>query len=94
MNKNHRMLYWTLQYENYENVGLLDTAAVQSALSEKELRWILTAHPEALLEALLSPTFKIQITKGKVLLAEKQVSLRLRIAGKVFEETFMVSHEK
>ena len=50
LNKKDKMLFVHLQFNNYENQGLLDTGAVQSALSEAELRKITAAHPEAVLE--------------------------------------------
>ena len=59
LNKKDRMLYVPLQFRAYENFGLLDTGAIQSALSEAELRRILTAHPAALLEELPAPEFEV-----------------------------------
>ena len=57
LNKKDKMLFVSLQFNNYENQGLLDTGAVQSALSEAELRKITTAHPEAVLDELPPPNF-------------------------------------
>ena len=90
LNKKDRMLYVPLQFRAYENFGLLDTGAIQSALSEAELRRILTAHPAALLEELPAPEFKVQIANGNIVPVRKQVLLRFFIGGKIFEETFMV----
>ena len=84
------MLYVPLQFREYENFGLLDTGAIQSALSEAELRRILTAHPAALLQELPAPEFKVQIANGNIVPVRKQVLLRFFIEGKIFEETFMV----
>ena len=50
LNKKHKMLYVPLQFDKYENHALLDTGAIQSAMSEAELRKIITAHPEAILQ--------------------------------------------
>ena len=83
------MLYVPIQLRSYENVGLLETNAIQSALSEAKLRRILTAHPAAL-EELPAPDFKVQIANDGIVPVRKQVLLRLFIEGKVFEETFMV----
>ena len=47
LNKKNKMFFVPLQFNNYENQGLQDTGAVQSALSEAELRKITAAHPEA-----------------------------------------------
>ena len=44
LNKKDKMLFVPLQFNNYENQGLLDTGSVQSALSEAELRKITAAH--------------------------------------------------
>ena len=44
LNKKDRMLYAPLYFRQYENHGLLDTGAKQSALSEDELRRILSTH--------------------------------------------------
>ena len=41
--------------DNYKNHALLDTGAIQSALSEDELRKIITAQLEAVLQT-LAPT--------------------------------------
>ena len=90
LNKKDKMLFVPLQFNNYENHGLLDTGAVQSALSEAELRKITTAHPEALLDELPPPNFKVQISNGNLVPIRKQVLLRFFIAGKVFEEVFLV----
>ena len=88
LNRKDKMLYVPLQFREYENFGLLDTGAIQSALSEAEL--ILTAHPAALLKELPAPEFKVQIANGNIVPVRKQVLLRFFIGGKVFEETFMV----
>ena len=45
LNKKDKMLYVPLQFREYENHGLLDTGAIRSAMSEDELRRILSAHP-------------------------------------------------
>ena len=52
LNRKDKMLYVPLEFRAYENFGLLDTGAIQSALSEAELRRILSAHPAALLQEL------------------------------------------
>ena len=46
----------------------------------------LTAHPAALLEELPAPDFKVEIPRGNIVPARKQVFLRFFIRGKVFEE--------
>ena len=55
LNKKDKMLYVPLQFDKYENHALLDTGAIQSAMSEAELRKITTAHPEAILQELPPP---------------------------------------
>ena len=52
LNRKDKLLYVRLQFHEYENFGLLDTGAIQNALSEAELRRILTAHPAVLLQEL------------------------------------------
>ena len=52
LNKKDKMLYVPLQFDKYENSALLNTGAIQSAMSEAELRKITTAHPEAILQEL------------------------------------------
>ena len=84
------MLYVPLQFDKYENHALLDTGAIQSAMSEAELRKITTAHPEAILQEFPPPNFKIQIANGNLVPVRKQVFLRFYVAGKVFEETFLI----
>ena len=90
LNKKDKMLFVPLQFNNFENQGLLDTGAVQSAISESELRKITAAHPEAVLDELLPPNFKVQIANANLVRIRKQVLLRFFIAGKVFEEVFLV----
>ena len=90
LNKKDKMLYVPLQFDKYENHALLDTGAIQSAMSEAELRKITTAHPEAILQELPPPNFKIQIANGNLVPVQKQVLLRFYVAGKVFAETFLI----
>ena len=80
------MLYTDLQFRSYGNFSLLDTGAIQSALSEAELRRIFTAYPAVLLEDLRAPDFKVQIANGSIVRVRKQVLLRFSLFG----ETFMV----
>ena len=75
--------------ESYE-VGRLETGTVQNALSENEIRQIVTIQPEAILHKLPPPTFKIQIINGNIIPAGEEVTSEIRIAGKEFDETFMV----
>ena len=84
------MLYVPFQFRAYENFGFLDTGAIQSAISEAELRRILSAHPVARIQELPAPEFKVQIANVNIVPVRKQVLLRFFIGGKVFEETFMV----
>ena len=84
------MFFVPLQFNNYENQDLLDTGAVRSALSEAELRKITAAHPEAVLDELPPPNFKVQIANGNLVLIRKQPFVRFFIGGKVFEEVFLV----
>ena len=83
-------MYVPLQFDKYENYALLDTGAIQIAMSEAELRKITTAHPEAILQKLPPPNFKIQIANGNLVPVRKQVLLRLYVAGKGFEETILI----
>ena len=66
LNKKHKMLYIPLQIDHFENQGLLDTGAIQSDLSEAELRKILHDNPEAFLSDLPLPKFKEQIANGNL----------------------------
>ena len=68
------MLYVPLQFRAYENQGLLDTCAIQSAMSENELRRILQAHPAAQLEKYSAPDFKVQIANGSIVLSGNKSS--------------------
>ena len=81
LNRKDKMLYVPLQFHEYENFGLLDTGAIQSALSEAELRRVLSAHPAALLQELPAPEFKVQIANGSIVPVRKQVLLRKNIHG-------------
>ena len=90
LNKKDRMLYVPLQFRAYENFGLLDTGAIQSALSEAEIRCILSAHSAAFLQELSAPEFKVQIANSNIVPVREQVLLQFFIGEKVFEESFMV----
>ena len=90
LNKKDKMLYVPLQFDKYENHALLDTSAIQSAMSEAELRKIITSHPEAIVQELPPPNFKTQIANGNLVPVRKQVLLRFYVAGKVSEETFLI----
>ena len=90
LNKKDRMLYVPLQFRQYENHGLIDTGAIQCAMSEDKPRRILSAHPAALLEEYPAANFKVQIANGSIVPVRKQVLLRFFIGGKIFEETFMI----
>ena len=90
LNKKDKMLYVFFQFDKYENHALLDTGAIQSAMSEAELRKITTAHPEAILQELPLPNFKIQIANGNLVPVRKQLLLRFYVAGKVFDKTFLI----
>ena len=52
LNKKDELLYVPLQFDKHENHALLDTGAIESAMSEAEVRKITTAHPEAILQEL------------------------------------------
>ena len=90
LDKRNKMLYVPLHFREYENYLLLDTGAIQRAISENELRRILQAHPAAQLEYYPATDLKFQIAKGIIIPVRKQVLLRFFIGGKVFEETFMI----
>ena len=89
LDKRNKILYVPLQFRAYENQGLLDTGAIQSAMSENELRRILQAHPAAQLEEYPAPDFKVQIANGSIVPVRKQVLIRFFIGGKSLE-TFMI----
>ena len=82
LDRRHKMLYVPLQFREYENEGLLDTGAIQSAMSENELRRILQVHPAAQLEEYPAPDFKVQIANGNIVPVRKQVLLRFLSEGK------------
>ena len=90
LDRRHKMLYVPLQFREYENEGLLDTGAIQSAMSENELRRILQAHPAAQLEEYPAPDFKVQIPHRKHCPVREQILLRFFIGGKILKETFMI----
>ena len=81
LDRRNKMLYVPLQFREYENQGLQDTGAIQSAMSENELRRILQAHPAAQLEEYPAPDFKVQIANGNIVPVRKQVLLRFFIGG-------------
>ena len=66
LNKKDKMLYVPLQFDKYENSALLDTGAIQSAMSEAELRKITTAHPEAILQEFPPPEFQNSNSKREL----------------------------
>ena len=73
-----------------KNHALLNTGALQSAMSESEQRRILTAQPSDLPDEVPAPEYKIQIANGNIVPIRKQIQLPFSLAGKIFEETFTV----
>ena len=61
LNKHDRNLYIPLPFPDYENDAHFDTGAIKSAMSEKELRRVITAYPSALLKKLPEHEYKNQI---------------------------------
>ena len=88
--KNNRMLYIPLQIKQCEISAPLDTGAIQSALSETELRRIVTAYSSALLDELPTPDYRIQISNSNTVPVHQQVLLRFFLAGRIFKEKFMI----
>ena len=86
LNKEDKILYVPLQFNEYENHALLHKSAIQSAMSEAELCKKQRPIPMLSSETYPPPNFKIQITNGIVVPVRKQVLLRFYVAGKVFEE--------
>ena len=84
------MMYIPLQLAQYEKQASLDTGAIQSAMSETELRTILTTHPSALFKGKPALDFRVRIANGKIVPVRKQVLLRFFIAENKFEETFII----
>ena len=56
----HIMFCAPLHFTNYKNHALLDTGAVQIAMSENELKKIQTVNSQVLLKEITAPEFKIQ----------------------------------
>ena len=82
------MLFVPLQFNNYENQGLLHRSSAKRTLSSKIVK---THHcSEAVLDETPLPNFKVQIANGNLVPIRKQVLLRFFIARKVFEEVFLV----
>ena len=65
LNKKNKILYVPLQFDKHDNHALLDTGAIQSAMSEAELRKRTTAHPETVLQE-LPPKRQIPNRKRKI----------------------------
>ena len=88
--KHDRILYKPLNFRGYEKKSLLDNAAIQSAMSQIELLRILTSHSSTLVDKILASHYKIQIVSHIILPIQKEVLHRFFLAGKIFEETFIV----
>ena len=73
--KNHRMLNVPIQHRNYKTDGFLGSDAVQSRLSENELGKISSDCPEALLQQLPPPTFKLQIANDNIVPVRNHISV-------------------
>ena len=85
LNKRDRMLFLPLHFRAYENFGLLDTGAIESALSDPNF--------DACSQSTLRHSFKnfnVQIANGNIVPVRKEVLLRSFIGGKVFGGTFVV----
>ena len=89
LDRRHKKLYATLCFKNSENHALLDTGAVQSAMSENDLRKFQTARPEAVLTELPTADFKVELANAFLVTVTKQVVLKIFMAGRVFAETFL-----
>ena len=89
-NKHDRILYIPVQFRDYEKHALLDNGAKKSAMSESEISRILTYQPSALLQEMPATEYKTQFTNGNIVPMINQVQLRFFLAGKIFEETFIV----
>ena len=87
LNKRHKMLYAPLHFKKYKSHALLDTGAVESAMSGNKFRKIQAANPETFLKELPGLKFKIQKANGTLVTVKKQVRLRFFIANHVFEKT-------
>ena len=74
----------------YETNVLLDTGAVQSAMSEAKLRKITTAHPNVLIREIPAPDFKNNNAKRNLVHDMKYVLQRFFLSRCTFEETFVI----
>ena len=83
LNKNDRMLYKPSQFNQYDNFAILDTEAIQSALSEYQLSRIIAAHSSAPLHELPAPNYRIRIANDNILPTRKQVLLVFPGQGEV-----------
>ena len=59
-------MYIPLQFSQYEKQALLDTGAIQSAMSETEQQKILTTQNMALIKEMHAPEFKMQIANVNI----------------------------
>ena len=84
------MMYIPLHFAKSEKQALLDTGAIQSAMSEIELRKIPTTHRWALFKGIPALDFKVPITNGQIVPVRKQVLLRFFIAEIKFQETLII----
>ena len=73
-----------------ESNALLHTGAVQSALSESELRKKTAPQPETVTRAQPAHEFRIQIANGNPVEVEKKLLLRFFLAGRSFEQSFFI----
>ena len=90
LDRKNKMLYVPRQFRENEDYGLLDTGAIQSAMSEKELRQIHQVDPAAQLEVYPARDFKVQIANGSIVPVRKQVLLRSFFVRNELEELFLI----
>ena len=84
------MLYITLLSTQNEKQALLHTGVKQSAISESELKRILSKNPKTFIIKMPAPDFRVQEAIGNMEPVRKRVLVGLLIAGKFFGETFMI----
>ena len=94
LTKNDRMLYLSSQFKQFETPALLDTGAIQSDLSENQLRRITTAHHSALLDEIPAPKYRIQIANGNIVPVRKQVLLRFFCQDNFSKKTSWYYHRR
>ena len=85
-----KMLYFPMDFGELNFDGLIDTAALSSAIPEADLRKIRLLAPHTILNEGPQPQFQIMVANGQLEAPSAMVELQFEIGDNTFREKFIV----